>query len=119
MKPNFPISLYGQGMVFKEKGDTDKMLEKMDLVIQYGADNPKMKKIVSAAKATASRNLLTKAAEELNNEKAEKAAEYIEMSLTYVPFDEGTMAIFNQIAEQATEIPEVAAVMQKAKETLN
>lgn len=119
MKANYPKSYYGQGMVFKEKGELEKMTEKMDLVIQYGGDNPKMEKIVAAAKANAARSLLTKAAEELNGEKYEKASEYIELSLTYVPFDEGTMAIFDQIAEQAIEIEGVSGTIQKAKETLN
>jgi len=119
MKPNYPKTLYGQGMVFKEKGEMDKMTEKMDMVIKYGGDNPKMESFVSAAKATVTRNYLAQAAEELNSEKYEKASEYIEMSLAYVPFDEGTMDIFNQIAEQAIEIPEVTETIQKAKETLN
>lgn len=119
MKPDCAKSFYGEGMVFKEKGELDKMMEKMDLSIKYGADNSKMEKTVNAAKANASRSLLAKAAEELNNEKASEAAKYIEMSLTYAPFDEGTMNIFNQIAEQAADIPEVAEIIQKAKESLN
>lgn len=119
MKPNYPKTLYGQGMVFKEKGEVEKMTEKMDMVIKYGGDNPKMESFVSAAKATVSRNYLAQAAEELNGENYEKASEYIDMSLVYAPFDEGTMDIFNQIAEQAIEIPEVTETIQKAKETLN
>jgi tetratricopeptide (TPR) repeat protein len=119
MQPNYPKTLYGQGMVFKEKGDMDKMTEKMDLVIKFGSDNPKMESFVGAAKATVSRNYLTQAAEALNGENYNKASEYIEMSLAYAPFDEGTMDIFNQIAEQAIEIPEVTETIQKAKETLN
>jgi tetratricopeptide (TPR) repeat protein len=119
MKANYPKALYGQGMVFKEKEELDKMTEKMDMVIKYGGDNPKMQKIVAAAKANAARSLLAKAAEELNGEKYDKASEYIEMSLTYAPFDEGTMAIFDQIAEQAIEIEGVSASIKKAKETLN
>jgi len=119
MKPNYPKSLYGQGMVFKEKDDLEKMTEKMDLVIKYGGDNPKMESIVAAAKANAARSLLAKAAEELNGEKYNKASEYIDLSMTYVPFDEGTMAIFDQIADQAIAIPEVTETIQKAKETLN
>jgi tetratricopeptide (TPR) repeat protein len=119
MKPNYPKTLYGQGMVFKEKGETDKMKEKMDQVIKYGGDNPKMESFVTAAKATVSRSFLAQAAEELNGENYDKASEYIEMSITYVPFDEGTMAIFDQIAEQAIAIPEVTETIQKAKEILN
>lgn len=119
MKPNYPKSLYGQGIVFKEKGESDKMIEKMNQVIEYGGNNPKMEKLVSAAKATASRSLLARAVEELNGEKFDKASEYIELSLAYAPFDEGTMGIFNQIAEQAAEIPEVAGAITKAKELMN
>lgn len=119
MKANYPNALYGQGMVYKEKGELEKMTEKMDLVVTYGANNPKMEKIVAAAKANAARSLLAKAAEELNGEKYDKASEYIEMSLSYAPFDVGTMAIFDQIAEQAIEIEGVSSTIQKAKETLN
>jgi len=119
MKPNYPKTLYGQGMVFKEKGEMDKMTEKMDLVIKYGGDNPKMESFVAAAKATVSRSYLAQAAEELNGKHYNKASEYIEKSLAYTPFDEGTMDIFNQIAEQAIAIPEVTETIQKAKETLN
>ena len=119
MKANYPKALYGQGMVFKAKGELDNMTEKMDMVIKYGGDNAKMQKIVSAAKANAARSLLAKAAEELNGENYNKASEFINMSLAYAPFDEGTMDIFNQIAEQAIEIPEVTETIQKAKETLN
>lgn len=119
MQPNYPKTLYGQGMVFKEKGDMDKMAEKMDLVIKYGGSNPKMESFVSAAKATVSRSYLAQAAEELNSENYNKASEYINMSLSYTPFDEGTMDIFNQIAEQAIAIPEVTETIQKARETLN
>lgn len=51
MKPNYPKTYYGQGLVFKEKGELDKMMDKMDLAIQYGADNPKMEKTVNSAKS--------------------------------------------------------------------
>ena len=49
LKPNYPKSLYGQGKVYKEKGDLEMMMEKMDLVIKYGADNQKMAKTIKMA----------------------------------------------------------------------
>lgn len=119
MKPDYPKSLYGEGMVFKEKGDIDKMMEKMDLVIKNGESNTKMAKVVAAAKANAARALLAKAADELNNQKFTNAVKYIDLSVKYGPFDEGTMDIFNQIATQAKDIPETADAISKARAALN
>ena len=119
MKPDCAKSFYGEGMVFKEKGELEKMIEKMDLSIKYGADNSKMEKTVNAAKANSARALLVKAVEEFNAQKFDKAGEYIGLALNYTPYDEGTMEIFKQFYDQSKEVPEMADVMTKAKETLN
>jgi len=118
MKPDCAKSLYGEGMVFKEKGELENMIEKMDLSIKYGADNAKMEKTVNAAKASAARTLLSKAVEEFNAQKFDDAGKYIGLSVHYTPFDEGTMEIFNQIADQAKDVPEMADSITKAKEVL-
>jgi len=125
MKPDCAKSFYGEGMVFKEKGELDNMIEKMDLSIKYGADNAKygadnakMEKTVNAAKASAARTLLSKAVEEFNAQKFDDAGNYIGLSVHYTPFDEGTMEIFNQIADQAKDVPEMADSIAKAKEAL-
>ena len=118
MKPNCIKSFYGEGMVMKEKGDLDQMMEKFNKVIDLGTGNAKMEKTVNAAKANAARALLAKAAEEFNAQKFDEAGKYIDMSLNYTPFDEGTMSIFNQFADQVKEVPEMTEIINKAKEAL-
>lgn len=118
MKPDCIKSFYGEGMVMKEKGDLDQMMEKFDEVIKIGTGNPKTEKMVNAAKANAARALLAKAAEEFNAQKFEEAGKYIDKSLNYAPFDEGTMSVFNQFADQVKDVPEMTDVMTKAKEAL-
>jgi len=118
IKPDCAKSFYGEGMVFKEKGELEKMMEKMDLVVKYGADNAKMGKTVNLAKSVAAKALLAKATEEFNAQKFDEAGKYIELAINYAPFDERTMEIFNQYANQWKEVPEMADSIAKAKETL-
>jgi tetratricopeptide (TPR) repeat protein len=118
IKPNCIKSFYGEGMVMKEKGDLEAMMEKFNKVIELGSGNSKTEKTVNAAKANAARTLLAKAAEEFNAQKFEDAGKYIDLAVTYAPFDEGTMNIFNQFADQVKEVPEMTDVMNKAKEAL-
>ena len=117
-KPDCVKSFYGEGMVMKEKGNLEAMMEKMNKVVEFGGDNPKMAKIVAAAKANTARALLAKAADEFNAEKFEDAGKYINLATKYAPFDEGTMEIFNQFADQVKDVPEMADAMKKAKENL-
>ncbi len=118
MKPDCVKSFYGEGMVMKEKGDLDKMMEKMNKVVEFGGDNPKMAKIVAAAKANTARTLLAEAADKFNAQEFEEAGKYINLATNYAPFDEGTMEIFNQFADQVKDVPEMADAMKKAKENL-
>ncbi len=118
MKPDCVKSFYGEGMVFKEKGNLEAMMEKMNEVVKYGAGNAKMEKTVNAAKANAARALLAKAAEEFNAQKFEEAGKYIDLAATYAPFDEGTMNVFNQFADQVKDVPEMTDAINKAKEAL-
>ncbi len=110
MKPDCVKSFYGEGMVMKEKGNLEAMMEKFNKVIEYGSGNPKMEKKVNDAKS--------KAAEEFNAQKFEDAGKYIDLSLNYAPFDEETMNIFNQYVNQMKEEPEMTNIMNKAKAAL-
>ncbi len=117
VKPTCVKAFYGQGLVYKEKGEMEKMMERMDQVIKNGEGDSKAAKTVSAAKATAARALLAKAAEEFNAQKFDQAGKYIGLATNYKPFDEGTMEIFTQFTEQVKDIPEMADAINKAKET--
>jgi tetratricopeptide (TPR) repeat protein len=57
VKPSCVKAFYGQGMVYKTKGDMEKMMEKMDKVIENGEGNSKAAKTVAAAKTTAAKSL--------------------------------------------------------------
>ena len=118
MKPNYPKAYYGEGMVYKETGELDMMMEKMDLAVKYSGDNEKLAKTVKAAKANAANALLVKAVEEFNAQNFEDASKYIGLSTNYAPFSEGTMEIFNQIADQAKDVPEMTDAITNAKSAL-
>ncbi len=118
IKPDCVKSFYGEGMVYKEKGDLDQMMDKMNKVVEFGADNPKAAKTVNAAKANAARALLAKSVEEFNGQKFDEAGKYLELAVNYKPFNEGTMNIFSQFADQGKEVPEMTDAMNKAKEAL-
>jgi len=83
IKPTCVKAFYGQGMVFKAKGDMEKMMEKMDKVIENGDGNSKAAKTVAAAKSTSSKTLFNAALTALQGNKANKAIEYINYSFKY------------------------------------
>ena len=83
IKPTCVKAFYGQGMVFKAKGDMEKMMEKMDKVIENGEGNSKAAKTVAAAKSTSSKTLFNAALTALQDNKANKAIEYINYSFKY------------------------------------
>ena len=83
VKPTCVISYYGKGIVWKEKGDLNKMMASMDKAIELGATEPKMDKYVDQAKNAASLALLAEANEEIKKEHGEEAAKYINESFKY------------------------------------
>ncbi|MCF6171310.1 MAG: hypothetical protein L3J31_00525 [Bacteroidales bacterium] len=83
IKPTCVKAFYGQGLVHKEKGEMGKMMEKMDKVIENGKGDSKAAKTVAAAKSTAAKTLFNTALTALQDNKAEKAIEYINYSFKY------------------------------------
>lgn len=82
-KSDCAISYYGKGLVFKEKGDMEKMMENMDEAIAIGTEQPKMKKYADRAKKAASKALIAEATEEITKEHGKQAAELINDSFKY------------------------------------
>ena len=76
-------AFYGQGMVFKAKGEMEKMMEKMDKVIENGDGNSKAAKTVAAAKSTTAKTLYNAALTALQNNKTNKAITYLNDSFKY------------------------------------
>jgi tetratricopeptide (TPR) repeat protein len=83
IKPTCVISYYGKGLVWKEKGDMEQMMENMDKAIEIGATEPKMDKYVGRAKNAASKALVAEATEEITKEHGDIAATYLNDSFKY------------------------------------
>ena len=83
VKPTCVKAFYGQGLVYKEKGDMEKMMESMDKVIENGEGNSKAAKTVAAAKTTAAKTLYNTALTALQNNQAGKAITYLNDSFKY------------------------------------
>lgn len=90
VKPTCVISYYGKGIVWKEKGNFDKMMVNMDKAIELGATEPKMDKYVAKAKTAASKALVAEATIEITKEHGKQAAEYINDSFKYSKGDADT-----------------------------
>jgi len=88
--PTCVKAVYGEGLVFKEKDDLDKMLEKMDKVIKMSDGDEKLQKLADAARKTSSNALEVAGAKELQNGNAEKAIQLINQSMTYLPGEANT-----------------------------
>jgi len=88
--PTCVKAVYGEGLVFKEKDDLDKMLEKMDKVIKMSDGDEKLQKMADAARKTSSNALEVAGAKELQNGNAEKAIQLINQSMTYLPGEANT-----------------------------
>ncbi len=83
VKPTCVISYYGKGLVWKERGDFNKMMSSMDKAIELGQKEPKMDKYVERSKDAASKALLAEATEEINKEHGAEAARHINDSFKY------------------------------------
>lgn len=85
VKSNCAISYYGKGLVYKEKGDMDKMMENMDQAIKIGTEQPKMAKYGDKAKDAAAKTLLAEATEEITKEHGKEAVKLLNDSFKYAP----------------------------------
>lgn len=81
--PSNVKAIYGEGLVFKEKDDLEKMLEKMSKVIALSDGNTKLQKLADAARKTSGNALEVAGAKELQNGNAEKAIKLINDSFEY------------------------------------
>jgi len=88
--PTCVKAVYGEGLVFKEKDNLDKMLEKMDKVIKMSDGDEKLQKLADAARKTSSNALEVAGAKELQNGNAEKAIQLINQSMTYLDGEANT-----------------------------
>ena len=116
LKPNYPKSLYGQGKVYKEKGDLEMMMEKMDLVIKYGADNPKMAKTIKNAKNVAATALYNEAQFEIQKEHGKKAVELLNNTMKYSTANADTYSSLAKAYNQTKQFNEAITSAKKALE---
>jgi len=82
-KADCAISYYGKGLVFKEKGDMNKMMENMDQAIKIGSEQPKMAKYADKAKNAAGKALIAEATQEITREHGKEAVQLINDSFKY------------------------------------
>jgi len=85
--PTCAKAVYGEGLVFKEKDDLDKLIEKMDQVITMTDGSDKLQKLADAARQTAGNALVVAGAKELQSGEANKAIDHINKSFGYAPGD--------------------------------
>ena len=115
IKPTCVKAFYGQGMVFKAKGDMEKMMEKMDKVIENGDGNSKAAKTVAAAKSTSSKALFNAALTALQDNKANKAIEYINYSFKYA---DGNADSYYYLAVSYNKAKKWSDALQSAEKAL-
>ena len=115
VKPSCIKAFYGQGMVFKAKGDMTKMMEKMDKVIEYGEGNSKAAKTVAAAQTTASKSLYNAALTALQKNEANKAITYLNDSFKY---GEGTADTYYYLAVSYNKTKKWAEALNAAEKAL-
>jgi Flp pilus assembly protein TadD len=114
IKPNCVISYYGKGLVWKEKGDMDKMMNSMDKAIELGMEEPKMGKYVQRAKNAASKALLAEATEEITKEHGAIAAQYLNDSFKYKAGDADSYYYLTVAYNKAKEYGNAADAANKA-----
>lgn len=116
IKPNCVKAFYGQGLVHKEKGEYEKMMEKMDKAIENGAGDSKAAKTVKAAKTTTSKTLFNAALTDLQANKANKAIEYINYSFKYADGDANT---YYYLAVSQNKAKKYADALNSAEKALS
>jgi len=115
VKPSCVKAFYGQGMVYKTKGDMEKMMEKMDKVIENGEGNSKAAKTVAAAKTTAAKSLYNAALSALQENQADKAIKYLNDSFKY---EEGNADAFYYLAVSYNKTKKWADALESAEKAL-
>ena len=115
VKPSCVKAFYGQGMVYKTKGDMEKMMEKMDKVIENGEGNSKAAKTVAAAKTTAAKSLYNAALSALQENQADKAIKYLNDSFKY---EEGNADAFYYLAVSYNKTKKWADALKSAEKAL-
>ncbi|NOX86154.1 MAG: tetratricopeptide repeat protein [Chlorobi bacterium] len=87
VNPKCVISFYGESIAYKDMGDMEKMKASVEKAIEYGSENPKMKKYADKAKTVAAKALLSEATKELQKEHSATAVKYFNDSFKYKPGD--------------------------------
>ena len=114
IKPTCVKAFYGEGLVYKEKGDMDMMMEKMNLVIQNGEGDSKAAKTVAKAKKTASTTLVNEAARELQKEHGSIAVKYINDSFKYADGNADTYYYLTIAYNKSNQFSKAAEAGNKA-----
>jgi len=115
-KPEFALSYYGKGLVYKEKGDLDAMMVNMDEAIKLGDKYSSMKKYGDKAKNAASVTLLATATEEINKEHGEEAARLINESFKYEKGTADTYYYLTVAYVKSKQFEEAVTAAKKALE---
>lgn len=115
VKPTCVKAFYGQGMVYKANGDMEKMMERMDKVIENGDGNSKAAKTVAAAKSTTSKTLFNAALTALQNNKANQAITYLNDSFKYA---DGTADTYYYLAVSNNKAKKWADALQASEKAL-
>lgn len=114
VKSNCAISYYGKGLVFKEKGDMDKMMENMDEAIKIGKAEPKMAKYGEKAKDAAGKALVAEATSEITKEHGKEAVKLINDSFKYEPANADTYYYLTIAYNKNKQYVEAAEAANKA-----
>lgn len=116
VKPDCAISYYGKGLVYKEKGDMDKMMQNMDEAIKLGDEHSSMKKYGDKAKDAAGKTLLAVATEEITKEHGDVAADLINKSFKY---EKGTADTYYYLTIAYVKSKKYADAVTAAKKALD
>lgn len=118
--PSCVKAIYGQGLVFKEKDDLEKMKEKMNQVIKLGDGSDKLQKLADAARQTTSNTLEVAGAKELQGGDAHKAIKLINESFEYAPGEANSyyylLVAYNKISEWENAIAAGTKALELKKE---
>jgi len=113
-------AMYGQGLVYKEKNDLEKMKEKMNQVIELSDGSDKLQKMADAARQTTANALEVAGAKELQSGDAHKAIVLINESFTYQPGEANAyyylLIAYNKISEWENAIAAGTKALELKKE---
>ncbi|MDP2721857.1 MAG: tetratricopeptide repeat protein [Bacteroidales bacterium] len=119
LDPNSLKAMYGEGLVYKEKDDLEKMKETMNKVIEL-SDGTKDQKIADAARKSTSNALEVAGAKELQSGDAHKAIKLIKDSFTYQPGEANAyyylLVAYNKVSEWDNAIEAGTKALELKKE---